>query len=933
MCTRALRCSTGARLLETGAGGSRTTAPGMEEGTPPAQAELQALRPSARRNRLLQAGATEAEVDDADDADDVLAAYVQLLLRYEPPPAPDRRASIAAELVAMKPSQRRKRALAAGATEAQVDDAEDASDVIAAYVELLESCGQPSSREEHLMAELKGMKPSKLRKRAREAGATDEEINVAADADQPLTAFVQLVARYEQNEDKVEQTKAVLTSELQAMKPSARRNRAVAAGVSLDSIETAMDADDPVAAFVELLLAHDAPSETPGTTAETARTAAFREELTGLRVGDLMRRVVSEGVNSDALEAAMDSADPKNGLIELLVARQQAGPRGRSMAALIPLTEGEAGCVDHVLNGTSSQREQGYVEIEKALARRDIAFLCTCVVPLVDVLCMDASEVDCGECQRVGVLLRKLVSDDDVTIGACFVRNDDWLRPFEASGNTLGKILAKSTADLTCADALTLAQIPFGPGGPKGIGRVLGTLGDLQAMESHWWFECYFGRFWSTPGGTPSPDRNIRISTLIMETLRRKDLSDEWEIAGAYSILTTMCQGRPDVSKHMLDLGIHELALAELSTASPIDWVSPSRDPSNRFGFAWAAAQQSTIESPMLPIDAATEHWVESGMLKASLSTLKAAEVLGDESDMHYWSIWLGIVSVLINLGTNNEDACRLVREVPGSLRWLLELEKPVDMIKVMACTSDTLIPIVCANFYGRDESGGPFTFDQETLDRALAYTTDCMSGQLAAMYPLIPNWTSVPSLNLSVSDAHKDLMLLNPKWVPHLVDGLLVDEAHVRNQPDQPTGPTDPVTLALVQTGYALALSQFAVYGPGREALLKDESVVRALELLVKTGFTEEAKDIGRRTLSALGALQSESLPQSSLGDAVDSSKPPHVMVSYNWNHQDVILRIVKWLQKRGYLVWVDTEQMKGDTVDVSLLSICFFLWVSTCS
>eukprot|EP01046_Picozoa_sp_COSAG06_P114536 COSAG06_NODE_61353_length_268_cov_0.597633_1_plen_83_part_01 len=83
-----------------------------------------------------------------------------------------------------------------------------------------------------------------------------------------------------------------------------------------------------------------------------------------------------------------------------------------------------------------------------------------------------------------------------------------------------------------------------------------------------------------------------------------------------------MCQGRPDVSKQNLDLGIHELALAELRTAPTIDWVSASRDPSNRFGACWAAAQQSTLESPLLPIAAATEMWLESGMLKASITLL-----------------------------------------------------------------------------------------------------------------------------------------------------------------------------------------------------------------------------------------------------------------------------------------------------------------------
>ena len=56
---------------------------------------------------------------------------------------------------------------------------------------------------------------------------------------------------------------------------------------------------------------------------------------------------------------------------------------------------------------------------------------------------------------------------------------------------------------------------------------------------------------------------------------------------------------------------------------------------------------------------------------------------------------------------------------------------------------------------------------------------------------------------------------------------------------------------------------------------------------------------------------------------DASSSKPPPHIMMSYNWDHQDVILRVVAWLQAHGYLVWVDTEQMKGSTVDTMALAV----------
>ena len=40
-------------------------------------------------------------------------------------------------------------------------------------------------------------------------------------------------------------------------------------------------------------------------------------------------------------------------------------------------------------------------------------------------------------------------------------------------------------------------------------------------------------------------------------------------------------------------------------------------------------------------------------------------------------------------------------------------------------------------------------------------------------------------------------------------------------------------------------------------------------------------------------------------------------MMLSYNWDHQDVIKRINTSLKGRGYIVWIDIEKMQGSTVE----------------
>jgi hypothetical protein len=104
----------------------------------------------------------------------------------------------------------------------------------------------------------------------------------------------------------------------------------------------------------------------------------------------------------------------------------------------------------------------------------------------------------------------------------------------------------------------------------------------------------------------------------------------------------------------------------------------------------------------------------------------------------------------------------------------------------------------------------------------------------------------------------------------------------------------------------------------------------VSTLHKLCEVG-TKVSKERGA---AALFELEEEKRRKSMAGTADDGTStglsstrgkmpPPHVMVSYNWDHQDVILRVVTSLQSRGYLVWVDTEQMKGATVDTMALAV----------
>ena len=100
-------------------------------------------------------------------------------------------------------------------------------------------------------ASLKG-KLSALRKRAAGTEAVEADIEAAEDAEDPTAAMVALILAHEKPS---EDPAAKLRAELEALKPSALRKRAKAAGASEDDIEDAGDAEEPKSAMIALILA------------------------------------------------------------------------------------------------------------------------------------------------------------------------------------------------------------------------------------------------------------------------------------------------------------------------------------------------------------------------------------------------------------------------------------------------------------------------------------------------------------------------------------------------------------------------------------------------------------------------------------------------------------------------------------------------------
>ena len=89
-----------------------------------------------------------------------------------------------------------------------------------------------------------------------------------------------------------------------------------------------------------------------------------------------------------------------------------------------------------------------------------------------------------------------------------------------------------------------------------------------------------------------------------------------------------------------------------------------------------------------------------------------------------------------------------------------------------------------------------------------------------------------------------------------------------------------------------------------------KEGGVMEALHALADgQGLTKAAQQYASGAMIALEGRTDEMLP-------VDEESGGHLMVSYQWDVQKTIERVVRSLQARGYDVWFDLDRMKGSTM-----------------
>jgi len=217
----------------------------------------------------------------------------------------------------------------------------------------------------------------------------------------------------------------------------------------------------------------------------------------------------------------------------------------------------------------------------------------------------------------------------------------------------------------------------------------------------------------------------------------------------------------------------------------------------------------------------------------------------------------------------------------------------------------------------GRNEGGK--TLSRSTVNAVLDELVVCFFDESHWMYTqlsgkLIPFATRVATM--AIADANKKVMIQHERLLDSLISGLVLNDDNPRKGQDGADA---------MQEVCAGVLHELALFGPGAAALRSHNHAMDALRMLAEVG-TKVSRE---RASGALFELDEEERSRHEAAAKPDDASggsgrpPPHIMMSYNWDHQDAILRVVAWLQAHEYLVWVDTEQMKGSTVDTMALAV----------
>eukprot|EP01043_Picozoa_sp_COSAG02_P052253 COSAG02_NODE_5599_length_4198_cov_5.262503_2_plen_990_part_01 len=843
----------------------------------------------------------------------------------------------------------------------------------------VEGCGDAvlgTNDQPELRSELEALRVKALEQRALAEGVPADDVEDAHDEDSPKAALIELIVRAAQSrlpengeaDNSPGHFDPWLIAELEASRVTALQLRALAEGVAADAIEDALDEHNPKAALIGLIVA-----------TVQQRGPADRLLLClsggGDAAADAIDRVLEQGIHAfEQLLVASPRRERKSAR-EALASLERASEMVDSAWC-----DGMCVCGDdelsvlvgHLLGVEALSSCEGVsdasVPDRVSMVSEMVECLDRCGSRVVQSVCLlrrlcssdSSSSVSCagalevlrglspervrGEevCDRDEVAAFELVMGRMSECGECV---GDEVVSGCMSLFTLGcriglTVCGESDALIVLSSGLLARWYEHACGSRGEVdlvsGSALGALYTLASSETvpkvpsdrRAGLESACGKSFnqmlSSAGGSLTVRRVEEVCDALMQAdmLRHEDVS---LACGLCYCLGVALYQHPAALTHADTHGIFGRVLELYSRVMPVSlsaewWAGACAEvdvTTARLSGVWFVASQVK----RLKGATASSWWPQ--LLDVAIEMVKMNSVAGlsGRDTMCCSPVCFSASVVELAAGDESQHSLLLGSGVVEALEYGITHDFSFAGVSLSAYAAGAAVALV-----GRREGG-------RTLGREAVFAV--LEGQQVfftegGAYAHVPVKSVLSSfqrvVTLSISDANKKHMIEFEPLVDMLLECLLLDESNHRHGQEGHDA---------LQEASAGVIQELSLYGPGCALLRSHGEVVSSLHRLVEVGtktskergagalfeLDEEAREGPRSSLILVG---DEGVGAGGLSAAVAGVPPlPHVMVSYNWDHQDVILRVVGSLQSRGYLVWVDIEQMKGSTVDTMALAV----------
>eukprot|EP01043_Picozoa_sp_COSAG02_P002319 COSAG02_NODE_53_length_44062_cov_22.860223_29_plen_821_part_00 len=581
-----------------------------------------------------------------------------------------------------------------------------------------------------------------------------------------------------------------------------------------------------------------------------------------------------------------------------------------------------------LLTGSRPQRSAAYAALEGYVARRardtrharegSATLAAGCIAPLAAVLSRPESEVDASEFRQCAQCIYGLVSLDAVAVGSEWLRDGRCWASVVGNNHAAGIAARQSTPEAIThehVETLAAAEGCFAPLFVGGMEPVLAAAEVDDALGVR--RECS-ARFTQC-----STSHMMQMSTLLAKALREGALiAGEGLVVGAWQLMHTLCDGRPEVALHQVQMGVIEVAIAELRATPSGDWVSIERARSpGRFAAIWLAL--STMTSHLSAERRQLLPGTFEGLLGVAIDTLRAYETSFNTPDANISVVYFALSTLknLRSLPTGSGAYADALREAVSSLRFAVD--HPLVYCSDLNMRTDAVVIDIAAELFGRAETGTgdprfpSFEFQQAELEAFVGWRLKVLDGTAAAGTVPVESFDSSSVLSLSVSDAHRNMLMNCAKLVPMLVLGLFSDPGHPRgSRAVPPATPTPEYVQVTYQCNHAEAIYHLALCEAGRKLLIQHgKLVVEALQAVGSQGMAEEARTCALGALHAISLRATETCSDDSTSEQQQQQNHqnhrPRVFLSYHAGNQVVMQQISQSLLARGYCI---CDQQKDD-------------------